>query len=121
MIRQGELLGDAFDRVILYEDHYMRGRPEGEIMTLFRQGLAGGERVAEIQEFRGNIKAIESALRHVHAGELLVMQADVIDETMDFLSRFLAAHGAGHEIDLLDAIDVPTSDSAIYYASQIVD
>ena len=26
MVRQGELLGHAFDRVILYEDHYLRGR-----------------------------------------------------------------------------------------------
>jgi cyanophycin synthetase len=121
MIRQGELLGHAFDRVILYEDHYMRGRAEGEIMSLFREGLAAGERVSEIQDFKGNIKAIESALRHVGPGELLVMQADVIDETMEFLTRFLAAHGSGHEIDLLEALDVPNPDSAIYYASQIVD
>ena len=28
MVRQGQLLGEAFDRVILYEDHYLRGRPE---------------------------------------------------------------------------------------------
>lgn len=121
MVRQGELLGDAFDRVLLYEDHYLRGRAEGEIMTLFRQGLSDGERVADIQEFRGNIRAIESALRHVHSGELLVVQADKIDETMDFLHKFLAASGNGHEIDLLEAIDVSTSDAAVYYATQIVD
>ena len=53
MIRQGELLGDAFDRVILYEDHYLRGRAEGEIMDLFRQGLAAGERVADIAAVQG--------------------------------------------------------------------
>ena len=52
MVRQGELLGDAFDRVILYEDHYLRGRAEGEIMGLFRQGLADGERVTDVQEFQ---------------------------------------------------------------------
>ena len=121
MIRQGELLGQAFDRVILYEDHYLRGRAQGEIMNLFRQGLAAGERVTDIQDFQGNIKAIENALRHVRPGDLLVMQADMIDETMDFLTRFLAAHGSGHEIDLLEALDAPSPDSAIYYASQIVD
>ena len=37
MIRQGEMLGDAFDRVILYEDHYVRGREKGEIMGLLRK------------------------------------------------------------------------------------
>ena len=44
MIRQGELLGQAFDRVILYEDHYVRGRKPGEIMGLLTQGLAGATR-----------------------------------------------------------------------------
>ena len=40
MIELGEMLGDHFDRVILYEDHYVRGRAEGEIMRLMRQGVA---------------------------------------------------------------------------------
>ena len=39
MIRQGELLGNAFDQVVLYEDHYLRGRAEGEIIRLFRGGV----------------------------------------------------------------------------------
>ncbi len=41
IMRQGELLGGAFDRVLLYEDHYLRGRPPGEIIGLLRAGLAG--------------------------------------------------------------------------------
>ena len=52
MIRQGELLGDAFDHVILYEDHNRRGRPEGEIIRLFRIGLEKGKRVRQIDEIR---------------------------------------------------------------------
>ncbi|MBX7169249.1 MAG: cyanophycin synthetase [Pirellulales bacterium] len=121
MVRQGQLLGEAFDRVILYEDHYLRGREEGEIMRLFREGLAAGARVGQVQNFKGNIKAIETALRDVRAGELLVLQADMIDETMDFLARYLAEKGTGHEIDLRDAIDLPASEAADYYASQVVD
>ena len=120
MVRQGELLGEAFDRVILYEDHYLRGRADGEIMSLFRQGLDAGQRVSDVQEFRGNINAIESALKDVRAGELLVVQADKIDETMNFLSRYLAVNTTGHEIGLLEAID-GTPETAVYYASQIVD
>ena len=48
MIAQGEMLGAAFDRVILYEDHYLRGRPKGEIISLFRQGVEKGGRTKEI-------------------------------------------------------------------------
>ena len=38
MIRQGQLLGEAFDHVILYEDHYNRGRADGEIIAPVPQG-----------------------------------------------------------------------------------
>jgi cyanophycin synthetase len=121
MVRQGELLGDAFDRVLLYEDHYLRGREVGEIMKLFRQGLVAGNRVKEVQDFHGNIRAIECALRHVRPGDLLVLQADKIDETMDFLSRFLVAQAGGREIDLQQALEVPSEEALARYASQIVD
>ncbi len=121
MIRQGELLGDAFDRVILYEDHYLRGRAEGEIMRLFCQGLDHGQRATDVQQFKGNIRAIESALRHVRPGELLVVQADKIDETMEFLHKFLAAGDKGHEIDLVEALETPSPEAGIYYAAQTVD
>ncbi|HTM53377.1 MAG TPA: cyanophycin synthetase [Pirellulales bacterium] len=112
LVRQGELLGGAFDRVILYEDHYLRGRAEGEIMAFFRQGLATAERVTSVQEFKGNIRAIDSALRHTQPGDLLVIQADMIDETMDFLHKYLATKGAGHEIDLTEALEAPVAEPA---------
>jgi len=120
MIRQGELLGDAFDRVILYEDHYPRGRADGEIMGLFRRGLAGAARAREIQEFHGNLKAIESALRNARPGELVVVQADVIDETLDYIRRYLACNDASREIDLRQALEASAS-AAVIYASQITD
>ena len=53
IVRQGELLGAAFDRVILYEDHYLRGRRLGEIVGLFRQGLQSATRTKEIIEVAG--------------------------------------------------------------------
>lgn len=122
LVRQGELLGASFDQVLLYEDHYLRGRAEGEIMKLFRQGLSAGNRVRDIQEFRGNIRAIESSLRNIRSGDLLVIQADMIDETMDFLNKFLAAHGTGREIELLDAIQARAAiEPEVTLASYIVD
>jgi cyanophycin synthetase len=104
LIRQGQLLGETFDQVILYEDHYLRGRKKGEIMALFRQGLSVGSRVEEIQEVRGAVKAIETALTLVQPGELLLLQADVIDETVNFMQRYLASQGTGREIDFREAL-----------------
>ncbi|HEY4760210.1 MAG TPA: cyanophycin synthetase, partial [Thermoguttaceae bacterium] len=90
MIRQGELLGAAFDRVILYEDHYRRGRAEGEIISLFRKGVESASRAKEIIEITGATKAAEAALNIVQPGELLLLQADKIDETMEWIRQYVA-------------------------------
>lgn len=95
MILQGEILGREFDRVILYEDHYRRGRRDGEIIALFRQGLASGCRVRSVEAVEGAVAAVERALEAARPGELLLVQADVIDETVDFIRRFLERKALG--------------------------
>ena len=69
MIRQGQMLGENFDHVILYEDHYLRGRAEGEIIGLFRKGLASATRTVKIEEIRGAIAAVEAGLHAGPAGQ----------------------------------------------------
>ena len=93
-MRIGELLGAAFDRVILYEDHSVRGRPDGEIMRLMREGVAKGSRTTEIQEIRGAVAAVEAGLACAQPGEFVLIQADTIDETVQFLRRYLATLNA---------------------------
>jgi cyanophycin synthetase len=100
LIRAGEILGDAFDRVILYEDHYCRGRATGEIIALMRQGMASGKRVKTIEEVQGAVKSVERALQSSQPGELLLIQADAIDETMNFVREYL------------DTLAAPTSEAA---------
>ena len=113
MIRQGQLLAEAFDRVILYEDQYTRGRAEGEIMALFREGLKDGGRVEEIVEVRGALKSVETALRGSRPGDLLVIQPDVIDETLDFVRKYLASRADGREIELSQAIGIAASPAVL--------
>jgi cyanophycin synthetase len=120
MVRQGELLGDAFDRVFVYEDHYKRGRRDGEIIALFREGLAHTNRVGEIHDYQGAVKAVESALRAVRPGELLVLQADVIDETLDFVRRYTKAKTPGRELDLSEALNM-VAEASIAFAAQSMD
>jgi len=90
LIRQGQLLGQAFDRVILYEDQYVRGRLPGEIMSLFRKGLAAGDRVREVDTIHGWQDAVEAALWLAQPGDLLMVQADSIDETVAYVRTRLA-------------------------------
>jgi cyanophycin synthetase len=89
IIRQGELLGGAFDRVLLYEDHYLRGRPPGDIIGLLRAGLAGARRTREMQAFNTWTSAADAALRLIRPGELLLVQADVVDQAVGYLKTYL--------------------------------
>jgi cyanophycin synthetase len=111
MVQQGEKLGNAFDRVILYEDSYLKGRKEGEIFALFGQGLAKGARVKEVVEVRGGLKAVETGLTHSHPGDLLVIQPDIIDDTVAYLRRLLGDNA--REIGLDEALAPPPGDPGI--------
>ncbi len=108
MIRQGELLAESFDRVVIYEDAYLRGREPGEIIRLFKEGLDKGGRVKEVYAVAGWQKAVDQCLSMIMPGELVMMQADVIDETMQYLQQKLEHQALGREIDLDSAIGKPT-------------
>jgi cyanophycin synthetase len=94
IIRQGELLGGAFDRVLLYEDQYLRGRPQGEIIGLLRAGMSGARRTKEMQAFSTWGSAADAALRLVRPGELLLLQADSVDVAVNHLKSVLTAQAA---------------------------
>lgn len=89
IINLGKLLGDAFDRVVIYEDHYLRGRASGEIMGLLRKGLDSATRTQEIIEVRGATAAAETALNLTKPGELVLLQADTVDETIQWLRGYV--------------------------------
>jgi len=76
VVRQGEQLGSAFDRVILYEDFSASDRAQGELTALFRQGLAQGRRVSEVLDVPDHGQAIETALSAAQSGEIVVIQTE---------------------------------------------
>jgi cyanophycin synthetase len=105
MIRQAELLGDAFDRVILFEEeNCIRGRAWGEINAIFRKGLDGRRRVKHIEEVQGAIAALEHALATARHGELLLVQVDLVDETMELMRRYLESGSFCRQITFREAM-----------------
>jgi cyanophycin synthetase len=92
IIRQGEIAGDHFDFIILYEDACRRGRADGEVTALLRQGLANSTRVPGTFETRGEIKAVEHALSGLNPGDLLIIQPDQVELCLAFVQRYLATH-----------------------------
>jgi cyanophycin synthetase len=91
----------------LYEDQYLRGRQPGEIMSLFKKGMDAGRKVKEIHEVSGWPNAVDRALKLIRKGDLLLMQADTIDEAVQYLQRAFEHESLGREIDLDSAIHKP--------------
>ncbi|MFN0051544.1 MAG: cyanophycin synthetase [Planctomycetales bacterium] len=74
IIRQGTQLGEAFDRVVLYDDASAADRAPGEVAELLRQGLANGSRVSRIDEIRDHAAAALETLQGAGPGDLIVLQ-----------------------------------------------
>ncbi len=95
IIRQAEIIGNGFDRVIIYEDKCTRGRPDGEVITLMRQGLSNATRATEIFETRGEFRAIEAGLSMLRTGDLILVQADQVEPSLAFIEQFIGANAGG--------------------------
>ena len=83
---QTVILGAAFDDVILYQDAAQRGRADGEVMALLREGLAGAVRTKNIDEIRGEFLAIDTALARLQPGDLCLILVDQVQEALDHLA-----------------------------------
>jgi cyanophycin synthetase len=92
IIRQAEIIGNGFDHVIMYEDKCTRGRPDGEVVTLMRRGLAVAARVSEIHETRGEFRAIEEGLAMLKPGDLILVQADQVEPALAFIEEYIATN-----------------------------
>jgi len=88
---QTAILGEAFDDVILYQDAAQRGRADGEVMALLRQGLQGAARTRQIDEIRGEFVAIDAALARLQPGDLSLILVDQVEEALAHLAQRIAA------------------------------
>jgi cyanophycin synthetase len=89
--RQSEILGDAFDEVILYQDQCQRGREDGEVLALLQLGLVNAKRAQKIDEIRGEFLAIDTALSRLEAGDLCLILIDQVDEALAYIATQVAA------------------------------
>ena len=88
--QQTEILGEAFDDVILYQDACQRGREDGEVIALLRGGLGNASRTKRIDEITGEFKAIDMALERLHPGDLCLILIDQVDEALAHIAQRIA-------------------------------
>ena len=85
------ILGAAFDEVILYQDAAQRGRADGEVLALLRDGLKGAARTTRIDEIRGEFAAIDAALERLQPGDLCLVLVDQVQAALAHLERRVGA------------------------------
>ena len=88
---QTQILGAAFDEVLLFQDACQRGRADGEVLQLLRDGLAGARRTRRVEEIRGEFVAIDRALDRLEPGDLCLILVDQVQEALAHLAQRVAA------------------------------
>lgn len=88
--RQTELLGDAFDEVILYQDACQRGRADGEVIGLLREGLSQAKRTTHIEAINGEFVAIDAALSRLQAGDVCLVLIDQVEAALAHIAQRVA-------------------------------
>jgi cyanophycin synthetase len=89
IIRQAKIIGDFFHEIYIYEDQCTRGRPDGEVMLLMREGFDQGagstRRDRVILQESGELAAIGAAISSLKPGDLLLCQVDQIELALDYV------------------------------------
>lgn len=85
--QQTEILGNAFDDAILYQDACQRGRQDGEVIGLLRDGLKHARRTRRIDEITGEFKAIDLALERLQPGDLCLILIDQVEEALAHIAQ----------------------------------
>jgi len=68
--------------VILYQDACQRGREDGEVIALLREGLANAKRTRHIDAINGEFIAIDTALARLQPGDLCLILIDQVDAAL---------------------------------------
>ncbi|OJW89222.1 MAG: cyanophycin synthetase [Alicycliphilus sp. 69-12] len=87
IVEQTRTLGAAFDDVVLYQDACQRGRADGEVLALLKQGLEGAPRTRYVTEIHGEFVAIDHALERLQPGDLCLVLVDQVEEALAHLRR----------------------------------
>jgi cyanophycin synthetase len=84
---QTQILGKAFDEVLLYQDACQRGREDGEVIGLLREGLQGAARTTHVQDIQGEFNAIDTALSRLSPGDLCLILIDQVEEALAYITE----------------------------------
>ena len=114
---------------LMHEVPWPKVPPKGALIQIGACGVCGTDvkkvRKGFLEPPRDLVHALlQRRLAAARVGDVLLLQADVIDETMNYLRRFLAHNLDGRQIDLNEALEQPEPalrSRAAFYASSAVE
>ncbi len=86
IIRQAEILGDFFHEIYIYEDQCTRGRADGEVIRLMREGFVRSKGTPRIVQLPGELRSIGAAIGSLEPGDLLLCQVDQVELALEFVT-----------------------------------
>ena len=89
IVRQARIIGEFFHDIYIYEDQCTRGRPNGEIMRIMREGFGAEKSGRAILEEVGELGAISAALASLKPGDLLLCQVDQVELALDHVMEIV--------------------------------
>jgi cyanophycin synthetase len=93
--RQSELLAGFFHEIYIYEDQCTRGRADGEIIRLMREGFQASSKHPRVLQAPGEMAAIGAAIARLEPGDLLLCQVDQVEAALAFVTTLLKQTESG--------------------------
>jgi cyanophycin synthetase len=94
-----KIAADAFDRVIIREGNYLRGRTKEEMYKLLQEGIAESANKPQVKVIDDSREAIHTAIKNGRKGELIVTLADLVPKDISYVQEFrdqyLQSNGGG--------------------------
>jgi len=124
LMQQGQLLAGTFDRVVIYEDAYIRGRQPGEITALISAGIRAGmraDRPTTIESGGTWCEAAALVLDAARPGDLVLLQPDTVEQTIPWLAERYGTRVRETQFDAIAGLVAHDSADRVPAASEPVE
>jgi cyanophycin synthetase len=96
IIQLGKIAAETYDEIYLYEGFDLRGRKEGEIVSLLKKGvISTGFADEKVSVFQNPEKAWINALKQGKNGKLIVILSGRSEKTLEVIKNFITPEKQG--------------------------
>lgn len=85
IVEFGRIAGEAFDRIVIRNGHYLRGRTPESVYELLQKGIAEAGTEPAVRIIPDSLDAMQHAIKNGRKGELVVTLADRVPDDISFL------------------------------------